>query len=78
MRDDPYSSAPAARLRDALFAPKSIALIGASADTAKNNSRPQRYLKKHGYRGRVIPINPGRSEIFGRRRIPISGRRRDR
>ena len=60
----------ASSLRDALFAPRSIALIGASADTAKNNSRPQRYLREHGYKGRVLPINPGKSEILGERAYP--------
>jgi hypothetical protein len=30
-------------LAQALFAPKSIALIGASGDAKKNTSRPQRF-----------------------------------
>jgi len=54
-------------LFEAMFAPKCIALIGASADVAKNNARPQRFLQAHGYAGRVLPINPGRPEIFGAR-----------
>ena len=54
----------------ALFEPRSIALVGASGDARKNTSRPQRYLRKHGYTGRIIPINPGRSEIFGERAYP--------
>ena len=66
----PDSTVPGTRLRDALFAPRVIALVGASADTAKNNSRPQRYLRKHGYRGRVLPVNPGRSEILGEQAWP--------
>src|SRR2546430_1810180 len=53
------------RLAQALFAPRSVALIGASGDAAKNTARPQRYLRKHGYRGRIVPINPGRSEVLG-------------
>ena len=57
-------------LAQALFAPKSIALIGASGDAAKNTSRPQRFLRKHGYTGRVLPINPGRGEIFGEKAYP--------
>lgn len=57
-------------LMQALFAPRSVALIGASADTSKNNSRPQRYLRQHGYRGRVLPINPGRAEILGEKAYP--------
>jgi acyl-CoA synthetase (NDP forming) len=51
----------------ALFAPRSVALVGASGDAAKNTARPQRYLKKHGYAGKVFPINPTRKEIFGER-----------
>ena len=54
-------------LADALLAPRSIALVGASGDPAKNSARPQRYLRKHGFSGRVIPINPGHGEIFGER-----------
>ena len=52
-------------LAQALFAPRAVALIGASGDARKNTARPQRYLRKHGYVGRVVPINPGRSEVLG-------------
>ena len=58
------------QLAHALFAPKSVALIGASGDEKKNTSRPQRYLRKHGYTGRIIPVNPGRAEIFGEKAYP--------
>jgi acyl-CoA synthetase (NDP forming) len=57
-------------LAQALFAPKSVALIGASSDAAKNTSRPQRFLRKHGFAGAVYPVNPGRDEIFGERAYP--------
>jgi acyl-CoA synthetase (NDP forming) len=57
-------------LSQALFAPKTVALIGASGDARKNTSRPQRFLRKHGYTGRIIPINPGRDEIFGEQAYP--------
>ena len=57
-------------LAQALFAPRSIALIGASGDATKNTSRPQRFLRKHGYTGRILPINPGRGEIFGEKAYP--------
>jgi acyl-CoA synthetase (NDP forming) len=63
-------SQEASRLAQALFSPRTIALVGASADTSKNNSRPQRFLSKHGYRGRVLPINPGRDEVFGEKAYP--------
>ncbi len=58
------------KLREALFAPRCIALVGASADLAKNNSRPQRFLRQHGYTGRILPINPGRTEILGETAYP--------
>ena len=57
-------------LARALFAPKSVALIGASGDSTKNTSRPQRFLSKHGYAGRVLPINRGRDELFGVKAYP--------
>ena len=49
----------------ALFEPKRIALIGASADPTKTTSRPQRFLRKHGFTGEILPVNPSRSEILG-------------
>ena len=42
-----------------------MALIGASGDAAKPPARPQRYLDAHGFKGRVIPVNPARKEVFG-------------
>lgn len=48
-----------------LFEPKRIALIGASADETKTTSRPQRFLRKHGFSGEILPVNPSRSEILG-------------
>ncbi len=59
-----------ARLIQALFAPRTVALVGASGDAAKNTARPQRYLKKHGYTGTIVPINPTRDEILGVRAYP--------
>ncbi len=58
------------KLYQAVFAPRSIALIGASSDAKKNTSRPQRYLRKFGYPGKIFPINPGRDEIFGDKAYP--------
>ena len=57
-------------LAQALFAPKAVALIGASGDAKKNTSRPQRFLRKHGYTGKIVPVNPGRDEIFGEQAYP--------
>jgi acyl-CoA synthetase (NDP forming) len=57
-------------LAQALFSPRSVALVGASGDEAKNTARPQRYLAKHGYAGRVVPVNPSRKEIFQVKAFP--------
>ena len=56
-----------ATLAKALFAPASIALIGASADVGKHTSLPLRYLRKHGFTGKIFPVNPTHPEIFGER-----------
>ncbi len=48
-----------------LFEPRRIALIGASADPSKTTSRPQRFLRKHGFTGEILPVNPSRGEILG-------------
>ena len=58
------------KLYQAVFDPRSIALIGASSDEKKNTSRPQRYLRRHGYTGKIIPVNPARAEIFGDKAYP--------
>jgi acyl-CoA synthetase (NDP forming) len=47
-----------------------VALVGASGDAAKNTARPQRYLRKHGYTGRIVPINPKRAEVLGEKAFP--------
>ena len=50
-----------------ILRPRRIAIVGASGDLAKNNSRPQRFLRKHGYTGDLYPINPREKELFGER-----------
>jgi acyl-CoA synthetase (NDP forming) len=52
-------------LFDSLFAPRRLALIGASSDEKRTTSRPQRFLVKHGFAGEILPVNPGRAEVFG-------------
>jgi len=56
---------PTIDLAQALFSPRSVALVGASGDEAKNTARPQRYLLKYGYAGKIVPINASRSEVLG-------------
>ncbi|MSQ59239.1 MAG: CoA-binding protein [Betaproteobacteria bacterium] len=46
----------------ALLNPRSIALIGASENPNKIGGRPLLYLGRHGYKGKVYPINPNRKD----------------
>jgi acyl-CoA synthetase (NDP forming) len=41
-----------------LLQPQSVAVIGASGDPAKTAGRPVAYLQKHGFAGRIYPVNP--------------------
>ncbi|MEF7612516.1 acetate--CoA ligase family protein [Aquincola sp. MAHUQ-54] len=41
-----------------LLSPRSVAVIGASADPNKTTGRPVAYLQKHGFAGRILPVNP--------------------
>jgi acetate---CoA ligase (ADP-forming) len=50
---------------DAMFQPRSIALVGASSNFAKLSGRPLRFLKEYGYQGKIYPINPNYPEIAG-------------
>lgn len=45
--------------------PRSIAIIGASADFSKVNGRPFKHLLEKGYTGRILPVNPKYPEIAG-------------
>jgi acyl-CoA synthetase (NDP forming) len=54
-----------AALGRALFAPRSVALVGASSDPLKASSRPLGYLRRGGFAGRVFPINRRGGTIGG-------------
>ena len=49
----------------AALAPRSIAVVGASADPDKIGGRPLKYMLRHGYAGRLLPVNPQREEVQG-------------
>ncbi|MBE0430250.1 MAG: CoA-binding protein [Dehalococcoidia bacterium] len=49
----------------AIFRPKSHAVIGASADETKFGGLFLRALLTFGYPGRLYPVNPGETNIFG-------------
>jgi acyl-CoA synthetase (NDP forming) len=60
------SSSRAASL-DALFHPRSIAVIGASDEPGRIGGRPILYSQRFGYGGPVYPINPSRDTVQGLR-----------
>ncbi len=53
-----------------LFKPRSVAVIGASADASKTAGRPVAYLRKHGFTGEIYPVNPRVENIAGLRCYP--------
>jgi acetate---CoA ligase (ADP-forming) len=57
-------------LRDALFSPRSVAIVGQSDDATKAAGRPLKFLRRIGYGGRVYPINPRRETVLGERAWP--------
>ncbi|MEI4274032.1 acetate--CoA ligase family protein [Klenkia sp. LSe6-5] len=63
------SAAPGAGPRragfDAVFRPRSIAVVGASSSAEKIGGRPVRLLRQHGFPGAVYPINPGAGQVQG-------------
>ena len=50
-----------------LFNPRSIAVIGASAELGTISGQPLNFLVKRGYAGTLYPVNPKYSELLGRR-----------
>src|SRR4051812_20210837 len=43
---------------DRLIRPRSVAIIGASADASKLTGRPLVFLEKYGYGHDILPVNP--------------------
>jgi len=55
---------------DAIFNPKSVAVIGASDNPGKLGSHVMRSLTEGKYPGRIYPVNPGKREILGIKTYP--------
>jgi acetate---CoA ligase (ADP-forming) len=54
-------------LRQALLAPRSVAIVGQSNDASKTAGRPLQYLRQAGFAGRIYPVNARRPEVLGER-----------
>ena len=50
---------------EAIFRPRSVAVIGASDNPGKLGYHVMKSLTQGGYPGRIFPVNPGKNEIFG-------------
>ena len=53
-----------------LFAPRSVAVVGASDDATKVGGRVLTYLKDARFTGEVVAVNPKRSTVMGVRSVP--------
>jgi acyl-CoA synthetase (NDP forming) len=60
-----YVTNDRAEILQRLIHPRSIAIIGASADLNKVNGRPLKHLLGKGYTGRILPVNPKYRAIAG-------------
>src|SRR5271165_5220959 len=61
---------PPSPLGQALFAPRSVAIVGQSDDAGKAAGRPLKFLRRMGYAGHVYPVNPRRERVLGERAWP--------
>lgn len=48
-----------------LLSPKSLVIVGASADDSKYTGRTVKYLLKYRYPGKLYAVNPGRTDVSG-------------
>ena len=53
-----------------LFAPRAVAVVGASADPAKVGGSVLANLRAGGFAGRVVPVNCARTEVQGLAAVP--------
>lgn len=55
---------------DRLFSPRSVAIVGASANLESISGRPLKLLKRYGFKGAVYPVNPKYQSLEGFRCYP--------
>jgi acyl-CoA synthetase (NDP forming) len=70
---EPETRARRAAGLEALLAPSSIAIIGASDDPSRVSGMPLAFLIAAGYEGGIYPVNPRRSKVQGRKSYPSIG-----
>ena len=58
-------SGPIEELANAVFTPRSVALIGLSSDPARATGRPLTFLQREGFPGTIYVVNPSRAEVQG-------------
>jgi acyl-CoA synthetase (NDP forming) len=69
-RPMPTAAAADLDLRQSLFSPGCVAIVGQSDDPSKTAGRPLKFLRQMGYAGRVYPINSRRESVLGERAWP--------
>lgn len=59
--------APEARFSSlsSLLTPRSVAIVGASAEPTRIGGRPIAYMRAQGFAGAILPVNPNRTEVQG-------------
>jgi acyl-CoA synthetase (NDP forming) len=55
---------------DRLLRPRAIAVVGASPRPGSLSGRFVAGLQRHGYAGRIVPVNPGHQEVLGLPCVP--------
>lgn len=55
---------------NALLEPRSVAVIGASAERSRIGGRPIWWMLEAGFKGTIYPVNPNRDEIQGLKAYP--------
>ena len=53
-----------------LINPRSVAILGASAEPTRIGGRPLAYMLRQGFAGDIYPVNPRRDEVQGLRAYP--------
>lgn len=66
--DERFENPPDDVIRDVLATPKTIAVVGCSANPARDSHDIARLLQQRGHR--VIPVNPTESTVLGERCWP--------